>query len=208
MKPSRLLLSACLLLATAAPAHAADTTALPAVNALATAQDLARLGEARDDALMMTVAARMILAQAPAAADGQPDPLRARADHLLLRAESLSEMKPELLTLIEESRLQDTTRGLVGNEGVRRKDALVKAGETDVYPLLFEGDEDAAIVLWGDGAADIDLQVLGKRRKVACSSAASPADEQCRWAVPKRAEYRVRVINRGNADSRYVLLFN
>lgn len=213
MSALRTLFAACLLPAAtvlaAGGAIAADTpvAALPAVNALVTARDVARLAEQADDPLLMVAAARLIREHAPEPEAGD-DPLRAQADRLLLRAQSLSEMKPELLRIIEDLQRDDATRGLVGNAGVRRKDALVKAGATDVYTLEFEGDEDAAIVLWGDGLADVDLEIQSKRRKPVCASATSVADEQCRWHAPKRAEYRVRVTNRGDADSRYVLLFN
>jgi hypothetical protein len=210
----KLRLTVLLLVLTAGGTAAADAR-IPIEHWLL-AEELTTLGLARQDALMLTMAARLklrhpgVLAPLPrgvAPGDGaaavRPHPRSAQA--LLQRARALAQGQPGLLGLIDDV-AQDRPRGM--EDGPRLHAAQAAAGGTDIYREAFRPGETAAVLIAGDGESNLDLYVFDAGGRRICASEKLDDVEVCRWQPLSGGRHVIHVVNRGRAVNRYEMRSN
>lgn len=185
----------------------APSAGAQAAEAVATAQALARYGDAHQDALSLITAAR-ILKETGArdalkvakgteqAAKRSDDSLS--ADAVLERGRTLAAGRPDLLALAD-----DVARS--GSRGVDRgpqvgRNKVVGSRAWHHYDLRFVGGERAKVYARGDGDSDLDLYVYDESGNLICKDDA-PGDEMaCAWTPRWTGMFRIRVLNRGIAN--------
>ncbi|MFT3956499.1 MAG: hypothetical protein QM722_19585 [Piscinibacter sp.] len=182
----------------------APSAAAQAAEAVATAQALARYGDANKDALSLITAAR-ILKETGAreslkvskgseqAAKRSDDSLS--ADAVLERGRALATGRPELLALADD----------VAKSGSRGVDRGPQIGRNKVvgtrawhhYDLRFVGGERAKVYVRGDGDSDLDLYVYDESGNLICKDESRGDEMTCTWTPRWTGMFRIRVLNRG-----------
>lgn len=187
---------------------AATSAAVQAVEAVRTADALAAYGDAKKDPMALIQAAKMKKeageqaltltrkgkgeagAKASKAADNSPDAL-------LARAKTLAAGRADLVALADDV-AKGSSRGAAG--GPKSTRTVVKGGYTDQFVIKFEGGEQAAVAISGDGDSTLDLYVYDENDNRVCAAVGRGDDAVCRWYPKWTGPFTVRVVNRGVAN--------
>jgi hypothetical protein len=197
-------------------AKAKETSAaVQAVEAIRTADALARYGDAKKDALALIVAAKMkkeaggqdvaftrVGNSKPGEAKGKADMMTPQA--MLDRAKTLAAGRADLLALADDVAKSSSRGALGGPKGGR---TVVRGGATDQFKVVFNGGEPAAIGISGDGDSRLDLYVYDENGNQVCGMIGPGDDAVCRFTPRWTGPFTVRVVNRGMANE-YVIRTN
>ena len=184
-------------------------------------EELARLAAEREDAILMLAAAR-IQAMTPietvsrdktskgsSAEDGQESEGE-KAD-LYALAEQFSGSNNALLTLIENSKTPQGTKGALDLRGRHRPrigEDIVRARGTDYYTIDFRGGALAEVAVMGDGDSDLDLFIYDENGNLVCRDIDSTDITLCQWRPVWTGSFRVEIQNLGGVYNRYSLVTN
>jgi hypothetical protein len=195
--------------------------ASPAMQALQTANALAKYGYANYSASALIEAAE-ILAQTQTQALGEQPTSDTKA-----KSESKKTSKPEFTpqNLLADARkfaVGDTTmltwaskveqslgaqkRGAVG--GPREAFDRVAARSTDTYQLAFREGRLAEIIVSGDGDTDLDLYVYDANGNLIEYDEHYSDDCFVSWVPRWTGSYTIKVVNRGSVYNQYVIATN
>jgi hypothetical protein len=193
-----------------------------AIEMLAVADQVIAFGDKEKDPLALIVGAKMKKMQ------GTPEELKAKketkgtgsgdqaddkkaggvdtnVEAVLARARELAGGNQGLLAMIKEVEgLQ--TKGQV--RGPTTHYDAVLAGRTDVYRIVFEGDETAAVYVKGDYDTDLDLFVYDENHNYICSDEDYTDETLCVWEPDWTGPFRIEIKNLGRVRNRYVLRTN
>lgn len=189
------------------PTAAAPSSQAAGVEAIHTARQLARYGDANKDALALIVAARMIKeagaseSQAkltggkPSDAKNKPDEFTVQA--LIERAKATAGGRADLVALADDVG-KSGTRGAVGGPG--RQVAVIGTRRYQDYRAVFRGGEPARVAASGDGDSDLDLYVYDEFGNLICRDERYSDEMFCAWNPNWTGPFRIRVVNRGGAN--------
>lgn len=199
------------------PNRAKSQASSPKTDAVANsamAERLARMGEQKKDPVLLIAAARILqeIGSRPAEhkpqSTGQGDARSPRADRtpeaLIARAKELASGRADLIALADEAGKLGT-RG--ATQGPQRARNVVRSRGADIYTVVFNGGEPAAVAISGDGDSDLDLEVYDQNGNLICKADGPSDDEICRWNPRWTGPFRIRVVNLGIANE-YRLLTN
>lgn len=195
----------------------ASGTAAAAVSNLATAQQLARIGQEKNDPLLLAAAAALaadvgarggiervegaaVTGDAKAGDAGESGPAQ-----WLAAAEELASGNASLTAVVQEVK----SRSSRGREGgpADHWDA-VQAYSTDVYNISFRGRERAVMAVSGDGDTDLDLFVYDENGNEVCRDDDYTDQLYCEWTPRWTGPFSVRIVNLGGVYNRYRLMTN
>jgi hypothetical protein len=198
------------------PAKAqAVSSGTQAVEAVRTADALARYGDMKKDPLALITAAKIkkeaggqaatferVSKNKPGEAKGKSD--GGTPEAMLERAKALAAGRADLVALADDV-AKSGSRGALG--GPKSTRTVVRGGETDQFRIKFEGGEPAAIGISGDGDSRLDLFVYDENGNEVCRRVGPGDDAICRFQPRWTGPFIVRVVNRGMANE-YRLLTN
>jgi hypothetical protein len=193
----------------------ATSPATQAVEAVRTANALARYGDAAKDPLALITAAKIKKeaggqdakferADKGSAGDAKAKTDPMAVDALLERAKALAGGRADLVALADDV-AKSGARGAAG--GPRSTRTVVRGGSTDQFRVVFQGGEPAAIGVSGDGDSRLDLYVYDENGNSVCSQVGPGDDAVCRFQPRWTGPFTIRVVNRGMANE-YRLLTN
>jgi len=206
--------------------HPSSMTSASGVDQAALARDLAEYGVHNDMPLALVTAARILLKSpvtastdhaqsgankgtAPAAGsrqDTQEPALDPAA--LLAAAKGMVHDDPHVQMLIDEmtSQLPTSTRGATGGPVVRN--GRVEVGQYNWYNIMFNGSENAHVVVDGDGTTDLDCYAYAQDGSLIDSD--TDLTDYCvlDWFENWTGTVRVEIHNLGNVYNDYVLITN
>ncbi|WP_290702511.1 hypothetical protein [Amphritea sp.] len=188
-----------------------------AVSQLNTAANLAVLGLAQEDALLLISAAKLrkgvavTQVQTAKTSEGGQDSKKESgqslsASELLERATELAGDNAGLLALIEDVR-DIKARGRIGG-AISGHDDRVRADSVDTYRMKFKGNRRAEVFVEGDGDTDLDLYIYDEDGNSICSDTDGTDTMLCRWTPSWTGEFRVRIKNLGDVYNDYTLYTN
>lgn len=193
----------------------ASSPATQAVEAIRTANALARYGDAKKDALALITAAKMKKEAGgqdatferkgnttAGEAKSKTDAMSVEA--LLERAKALAGGRADLVALADDV-AKSGSRGAAG--GPRSTRTVVRGGSTDQFRVTFIGGEPAAVGISGDGDSRLDLYVYDENGNNVCGQVGPGDDAVCRFHPRWTGPFIIRVVNRGMANE-YRLLTN
>lgn len=182
-----------------------------AVEALRTADALAKYGDARKDPLALIVAAKMkkevggqdLKASKQTKGKGKAEASAAKPDQrtpeaLLERARALAKDRKDLLALADDV-AKSGGRGAVG--GPKGSRTVVCSNCTDEFRQSFEGGQPAAVAVSGDGDSRLDLFVYDQNGHLICRQVGPGDDAVCRWNPIWTGPFVIRVVNYGVANA-------
>lgn len=189
-----------------------------AVEALATADDLAIYGIQQGDPVALIQAAKMKKA-APAKALEAAKKTEGKgtkgadkksgydlsADALLARAEGMSAGNATLQALIADAK---ATKSRGATRGPTVHSDTVLAGNTDSYVVTFRGGESAAVLVSGDGDTDLDLYVTDENGNTICTDTDASDTMLCRWTPAWTGPFGIHIRNLGRVYNNYKLAVN
>lgn len=196
---------------------AAGSTAATPVELMAIADELARFGIESSDPVMLIAAARIKgqlnptqLEATPEANEGEPagekdSGIDFSADGLLDRAATMAAGNSSVETLVASARAAGS-RGAVG--GPKATIDRVLAGDTDVWPIRYEGNQIAEIAISGDGDTDLDLYVHDENGNLICFDEDYSDQAYCRWAPRWTGTFYIKVKNLGGVYNQYSIATN
>lgn len=110
-----------------------------------------------------------------------------------------------LLALIDELK-NSATRGATKNYATHYDS--VRAGGTDSYTIRFRGNEQACVIVSGDGDTDLDLYVYDANNNLITSDTDYTDDCVCVWTPAWTGNFIIKIVNRGRVYNRYALSVN
>lgn len=90
-------------------------------------------------------------------------------------------------------------------EGPQHHRDVVRAGQTDVYVLVFEGEETAMITVRGDGSTDLDCRVYDQGNHLVESDTDSTDTCYLRWTPAWTGKFKLKITNVGRISNIYVV---
>lgn len=96
--------------------------------------------------------------------------------------------------------------GAVG--GPKSKRDTVMPGKTDVYTIVFEGEEPAKIEVIGDGASDIDCYLFDNNGGLIRSDTDFTDTCLLQWTPAWTGKFSLRIVNTGKRPNEYRLNTN
>ncbi len=123
---------------------------------------------------------------------------------LLTDAKAMAVNDGVLLALIDD--VNNNTRGAYG--GPKYAVSSVAAHGTDYYTIKFRADEDAYVMVIGDGDTDLDLYVYDENGNLIDSDTDYTDDCLCAFHPRWTGNFRIKIVNRGSVYNRYVLRTN
>ncbi|WP_372015750.1 hypothetical protein [Pseudoxanthomonas sp. 10H] len=188
-----------------------------AVHQLYLADAVADYGHEARNPMALIVAAEMI-AQAGAreveqaktsdgkgtAGDKAAKPERTVAS-LLGEARALAGQNAALLAAIDRVGASESKGRSNGPGEVSER---VLAGDTDTYTIRFNGGEEAAVLVVGDGDTDLDLYVYDENGNLVCDDADSTDTMLCEWTPRWTGDFTVKVKNLGSVYNAYDMVTN
>lgn len=197
------------------------TAEAEAVQKLSLASGLIHLGRKQKMPEALIVAARILADVSTVELKDKPthetDP---KADKSKEKAKAKPDVDNSPKALLEEAKAMsgnneaivklanavEIKRGAAG--GPRRTTEVVEGYGTDVYRIKFRGDEVAKVLISGDGDTRLDLYIYDADGDLVTSQVGPGDDALATW-VPRRAGvYTIKVVNRGRAQNKYVLVTN
>ena len=96
--------------------------------------------------------------------------------------------------------------GAVG--GAKHKRDTVLAGQSDLFTIVFEGEEPARINVTGDHSSDLDCYVYDNKNNLVASD--DDATDACnlRWTPSWTGKFKLKITNRGSSANEYVVQTN
>lgn len=189
------------------------------LSSLSLAHQLASLGMAKEDPMLLVSAARLIQSvpketrEATKTSEGGQDDSGTKAgvaytvDALLAKATELAGSDEALLALISDTKDSASSRGRVGG-AVRGHTDRVRANATDRYTIEFRGGEMAELAVSGDGDTDLDLFIYDENGNEICTDTDYTDQLYCRWNPRWTGPFTVRIRNLGNVYNEYELYTN
>ena len=195
----------------------AESESSAAVRQLYLADEVADYGHEARNPMALIVAAEMIT-QASArdveqakttggkgtAGDKAAKPARDVAS-LLGEARALSGQNAALLAAIDRVAASESKGRSNGPGQVSER---VLAGDTDSYTLRFDGEEQAAVVVVGDGDTDLDLFVYDENGNLVCEDADTTDTMLCEWTPRWTGNFTIRIKNLGRVYNAYEMATN
>lgn len=182
-----------------------DEGLVTAIQNMALAQQLAGMGVATSDPILLLAAARLasqvtVAGAELSARDASEAPTLGAgpmhsADEMLAAARDLAGDRDDLLGLIEDAEAEGS-RGSVYGSGYY--DGYIGGGQNLYYDEAFYGGEQAVITLQGHNPSDIDLWVYDEYGNLVCSSTGYSSYESCSWTPRWTGDFTVRVENEGH----------
>lgn len=183
--------SLALLVGARAPEPAPD-----AFRAMKLSTEIARIGEARADPLLLLAAARLRRGANETLATGTPD----RAAEWLARAEELGASDPRVASMAADIRAE-ARKGRAA--GPRVSHAMLRPGGQMRFAETFRAGVPAVVYVEGDGDTDLTLTVGAACRDI------SPGDIKiCTWTPRGDGRVTVQVGNTGRIQNRVILGMN
>lgn len=105
-----------------------------------------------------------------------------------------------------EQQVMGTTKGRVGGPG--RTVERVRSGRTDAYNISFRGNQQAEVLISGDGDTDLDLFIYDEYGNEICRSVSSDDDEYCAWYPRFTGPFSVKIKNLGSVYNEYHMFTN
>lgn len=209
---------------TAAEAAVVDTR----VSRFNVAADIAGLGRARQDPIIMLAAARVLSAdgiapveieavEAPiSSAEDKPQPgpaLTEKAEDgerdlladIFGEARRFARGDETIIALISETE-DTTTKGAVTGAGGWQK--RVPARGSIQVTDRFRGGEVAEVGLLGDGDTDVDLYIYDENGREICNSVRNSDRESCRWTPAWTGQFTIKAMNYGWVYNDVVIVTN
>lgn len=184
----------------------ADEGVVTAIQNMALAQQLASMGVADSDPILLLAAARLanqvtVASAELSARDGSEAPTLGdgpmhSAEEMLAAARDLAGDRDDLLGLIADVEAEGS-RGSIYGSGYY--DGYIGGGQNLYYDEAFYGGEQAVITLQGHHPSDIDLWVYDEFGNLVCSSTGYSSYESCSWTPRWTGDFTVRVENEGHA---------
>ncbi|MBO9717194.1 MAG: hypothetical protein J7507_10380 [Pseudoxanthomonas sp.] len=196
---------------------AAESESSRAVRQLHLADELADYGQEARNPMALIVAAEMI-AQAGAhdvqqakttggkgtAGDKAAKPERDVAA-LLGEARALAGQNAGLLAAIDRVAAGESKGRSNGPGQVSER---VLSGDTDTYTISFDGGEEAAVLVVGDGDTDLDLYVYDENGNLICDDTDRTDTMLCEWTPNWTGNFTVRIKNLGSVYNAYEMVTN
>ena len=194
------------------------TPAAEGVAQLGLAGELATYGRETRNPMALIVAAEMV------AGAGAQDKARTKTTEGKGVAGADKEAKPDLST----AALLDEARGLAGQNaallaaidrvgaseskgranGPGQVSERVLAGDYDLYTVRFNGGEEAAVLVVGDGDTDLDLYVYDENDNLVCDDTDSTDTMLCQWTPAWTGNFTVKIKNLGSVYNAYEMVTN
>jgi hypothetical protein len=95
-----------------------------------------------------------------------------------------------------------------GLDGPMRSTRVIPGNGTHVHQALFQGGQQAIVIVSGDGDSDLDLRVYDGNNNVVCEDDDDTDLAMCSWTPYYSANYRLRIRNIGETANRYWLRTN
>jgi flagellar motor protein MotB len=134
------------------------------------------------------------------------------ADKLLAEAKGWAETaqdKPMLAAIDAEAQRKPRTMATLGaSGGPKIAHGQVMAYDTDVYQVVFRGEELAAVAVSGDGDTDLDLYIYDENGNLVAKDDDITDECRCAWVPAFRGPFTIRIKNRGGVYNSYVLQTN
>ena len=124
---------------------------------------------------------------------------------LLGEARALSGQNAALLAAIDRVAASESKGRSNGPGEVSER---VLAGDTDVYTVRFNGGEEAAVLVVGDGDTDLDLYVYDENDNLVCDDADSTDTMLCEWTPRWTGDFTVKIKNLGSVYNAYEMVTN
>lgn len=105
-----------------------------------------------------------------------------------------------------EAELESGVRGAAN--GPARVSKTLPGNSVHSFTIPFVSGYLAEVLVSGDGVTDIDLVVCDSRGKEIVSDVTYSSNCYVQWVPSENGEYVVKVVNRGPASTKYVLLTN
>ena len=127
-------------------------------------------------------------------------------EEMLASAEPLSADNADLLTLIEDIRVE-TTKGVAS--GPVYNIGVLSNGRNDTYPPIeFRGGEYAEVYVEAKSATNLNLTVLDDKGRLVCADTDISAIAYCGWTPATGGNFTLKVENKGPASANYALMTN
>lgn len=126
-------------------------------------------------------------------------------DQLLADAAALAEGDANYLALIDGVK-NSATRGAYG--GPKSATERVNAHSTDVYRIQFRGNEEASVLVVGDGDTDLDLYIYDENGNLIDQDLDYGDTCLCTWYPAWTGYFTIKVKNLGNVYNRYEIITN
>lgn len=207
-------------------AKATATPAVKAVQQIETAHALAAWGRETKNPQALLVAARMlgeIETRAAAKGEGRLATARGKTastagakpesltrDSLLAEAEALGGDDPAVLAAIDATRAA-SAKGVVshrGNAGPIAIERVVPSYTDWFYDIEAEGGQPLRIAAIGDGAADIDMELIDEHGNVVCKDFDANPTPVCQLTPAWTGKFSARIINQNPAATHVRLISN
>lgn len=196
-----------------------DSPVAASVETVSLARQLARYGEANQDAEALVLAADILLrsgaqelevekeqkgegtGDGPAAAEGDITPGR-----LVEMARTLAEPGSPAFLMIEELESRPVDRGARG--GPRVANDCVLALTSDLYSVSFRGGEEAIVSVAGDGDTDLDVYVYDENGRLIVSDTGYSDRALVAWRPIWTGPFVIEIRNLGLVYNCYGLATN
>jgi len=192
---------------TSKKAAAAVSESASAVEAIRTANMLARYGYSAKDPMALITAARIKKEAGGSdskaarvdgkagAAKNKPDALSVEA--ILARAKELSTGRADLIAMADDV-ANAKGRGAINGPGTLL--TVVSARAVDNFRVTFRGGEPARVLVSGDGDSDLDLYIYDENGKLVCDDTDGTDTMVCAWTPRYTGPFTIRVRNLGVAN--------
>jgi hypothetical protein len=92
--------------------------------------------------------------------------------------------------------------------GPFRREDQVSPRTTDVYVLIFRGDELARVSVQGNGMSDLDLYVYDENGSEIVKDTSRMDKCLAEWTPRRTGAFRIKVVNLGTIPNKYILITN
>ena len=170
------------------------------------------MGLETGDPLMIMTAAKLRKTIAPVPTDRAAAGGETAADaplgweEMLANAEPLAADNADLLTLIDDIRVE-TTKG-VASGPVYNIGVLSNGGDDTYPPIEFRGGEYAEVYVEAKSATDLNLTILDDQGRLVCADTDISPIAYCGWTPATGGTFTLKVENKGPSPSNYALMTN
>ena len=92
--------------------------------------------------------------------------------------------------------------------GPKSANERVLAHDTDQYEVIFNGGEQAHVVVDGDGDTDLDLYIYDEAGNLITKDDDLTDYCICSWTPGRTGKYIIRIVNRGSVYNAYTIRTN
>jgi hypothetical protein len=164
------------------------------------------------DPILIIAAAKLRKTLAPVATDRAAAAVETAADapltweEMLASAEPLAADNADLLTLIDDIRLE-TTKGVAS--GPVYNIGVLSNGGGDTYPPIeFRGGEYAEVYVEAKASTNLNLTILDDKGRLVCSDTDASHIAYCGWTPAAAGTFTLKVENKGPLSANYALMTN